>query len=585
MRAQRSRGARADRGHGHARQLARVAQVREELVGAGRRGHAQQVVGAHVGQLDLQRLRADRGRLDDLGAEPAQPCGERARLRPRAGHGHRAPVQRPRLEPRELLAQRRDRPDERDRRRADALHRADLAERRQRRPLPGQRAPLDDGDRLGRRPPARHQLRRDPRQRLHAHVEHQSAGERRQRGPVQSGLGLVRVLVPGHERDPGRQLAVRDGHARVGRGGDPRGHARDDLVRDPGLAQHERLLAAAPEHERVAALEAHDASGRRCRTGPAAGRSPPAASAARRPACRRRRARRRRRRAPRAGSAGRRGSRRRRRSARAPARSAAPDRPAPRPRGTPSSGQLRLAQKVGGARGEQAGHELGSGRRPRRAGARSRRAGRRSRARHRARRGRRPACGRWPPARARRGARRPVRRGSTRGRPAPRLRPPASRCGPGWRSRPGPRRARRRRRAGRRPPPRAGAAGRARRRRGSARRPRPRPAWPGACRRSRAARRPRGPAGRPAAARGGAARSFPPARLRARGRARPRPPGRRTARLGAAWRRSRCPGRARPARPWPSAPRGRSRPTATPTPTPRPSGTCRRAHGRRRPRS
>ena len=38
--------------------------------------------------------------------------------------------------------------------------------------------------------------------------------------------------------------------------------AGDDLERDPGLAQHERLLAAAAEHERVAALEAHDALAR-----------------------------------------------------------------------------------------------------------------------------------------------------------------------------------------------------------------------------------------------------------------------------------------------------------------------------------
>ena len=105
--------------------------------------------------------------------------------------------------------------------------------------------------------PARDQLRRDPRQRLDAHVEDQRARERGQRGPIQSGLRLVGVLVAGHERDAGRQLAVRDRDARVGGRRDPRGDPGHDLVRDAGRAQHERLLAAAPEHERVAALEPH----------------------------------------------------------------------------------------------------------------------------------------------------------------------------------------------------------------------------------------------------------------------------------------------------------------------------------------
>ncbi len=52
--------------------------------------------------------------------------------------------------------------------------------------------------------------------------------------------------------------ALRDGDARVGGRRDPGGHARDDLERDPGLPQRERLLAAAAEHERVPALQPHD---------------------------------------------------------------------------------------------------------------------------------------------------------------------------------------------------------------------------------------------------------------------------------------------------------------------------------------
>ena len=53
-----------------------------------------------------------------------------------------------------------------------------------------------------------------------------------------------------------------DGDARVGGRGDPGGDAGHDLERDARRAQRERLLAAAAEHERVAALQAHDAPAR-----------------------------------------------------------------------------------------------------------------------------------------------------------------------------------------------------------------------------------------------------------------------------------------------------------------------------------
>ena len=53
-----------------------------------------------------------------------------------------------------------------------------------------------------------------------------------------------------------------DRDAGVGRRGDAGGDAGDDLEGDAGLAQHLRLLAAAAEDERVAALEPHDAPAR-----------------------------------------------------------------------------------------------------------------------------------------------------------------------------------------------------------------------------------------------------------------------------------------------------------------------------------
>ena len=50
-----------------------------------------------------------------------------------------------------------------------------------------------------------------------------------------------------------------DRNTRIGRHGDCRGHARNDLKRHALLFQQQRFLAAAPEDERVSALQAHDA--------------------------------------------------------------------------------------------------------------------------------------------------------------------------------------------------------------------------------------------------------------------------------------------------------------------------------------
>ena len=49
-----------------------------------------------------------------------------------------------------------------------------------------------------------------------------------------------------------------DRDTRVGARGQSRRHAGHDLEGDSGFAQRESLLAAAAEHERVAALQAHD---------------------------------------------------------------------------------------------------------------------------------------------------------------------------------------------------------------------------------------------------------------------------------------------------------------------------------------
>ena len=71
----------------------------------------------------------------------------------------------------------------------------------------------------------------DPRERAHAHVEDERAGEARERGPVERGAGLVRVLVPGDEGHAAGELAMRDRDPGVGRRRDPGGDPRHDLER------------------------------------------------------------------------------------------------------------------------------------------------------------------------------------------------------------------------------------------------------------------------------------------------------------------------------------------------------------------
>jgi hypothetical protein len=86
-----------------------------------------------------------------------------------------------------------------------------------------------------------------------AHERDERAGDAGERGGVEL-LHVVRC-----ERRHGRgDPAVRDGDAgRSGHGGERR-HARDDLEREAGVGERQCLLAAAPEEQRIAALETHD---------------------------------------------------------------------------------------------------------------------------------------------------------------------------------------------------------------------------------------------------------------------------------------------------------------------------------------
>ena len=198
----------------------------------------------------------------------------------------RAPVERPRLEPGELVAQRGDRADDGDRRRADRRVRRGVARRSSASvathgALAGQRAALDDRRRLVGRAPAGDELRGDPRQRGARPCRRRACpGSAASAGQSSAVARLGRVLVAGDEGDGAGQVAVRDRDARVGGRGDPGGDARARPRRHARGAQRLGLLAAAPEHERVAALQPHHAPARRARARRAAGRSPPAGTAA-----------------------------------------------------------------------------------------------------------------------------------------------------------------------------------------------------------------------------------------------------------------------------------------------------------------
>ncbi len=216
----------------------------------------------HGAQLALHgpRLDPDRRRLDHLRAQLAQARRQAARLRPRARDGNHLAMQRARLQPGDRLAQLRDAPDDRDRRGPHTLGlhaRRDPAQGVDDRPLARMRAALDHRHRLPGVSPGSGQALGDQRQVLDPHVEDERAGEARQGVPVERRAGLGGVLVTRDERHRRGRVPVRHGNPRVRRRRHTGGHAGNDLEGHAGRGQRLGLLAAAPEHEGVAALQPH----------------------------------------------------------------------------------------------------------------------------------------------------------------------------------------------------------------------------------------------------------------------------------------------------------------------------------------
>ena len=126
--------------------------------------------------------------------------------------------------------------------------------------LLGRRAPADDGGgRLGGPAVARSASRRS-RAGLHAHQEDERVDGGGQAAPSRSPVSaLSGSSWPVTTAKLDGDAAVGDGDAGVGGHGDGGGDAGHDLEGDAGVAQRLRLLAAAAEDERVAALQPDDA--------------------------------------------------------------------------------------------------------------------------------------------------------------------------------------------------------------------------------------------------------------------------------------------------------------------------------------
>ena len=214
-----------------------------------------------------ERLDADRRHLDRRRAELAEARAQGARLGAGAGDDHGTSGERASGRPRDPPGERRGLTDHDHGRRTQPpgghLTR-DGGEGRREDLLLGKRAVSHDRDRLVGRTSCGHQRVGDAPEAPHRHEQHERSGHARQRRPVGLLAGLVRVLVAGDDREPGRDGAMRDRDARVGGRGDGARDARDDLERDPGGGEHLGLLAAAAEDERVATFQPHDRRGRAC---------------------------------------------------------------------------------------------------------------------------------------------------------------------------------------------------------------------------------------------------------------------------------------------------------------------------------
>ena len=270
MQEQRARRSGADDGDLHPAERARVepecAEPAEEHIHPGGTREAEPLISAEApyGAVELRarvyRHGLDARVLEHVGPERPQARAERARASPRAGDDYAPAPQRQPVEPSEPLRQGADLADYDDGG-AVYAHRSGFfrkrAQSRETAALRRRRAALDHGGRGFRRHASPEQPLDYPRHCAHAHEEHHGAPGAAQRIEID----LQRLARAGMSRDYVQRrtaVAVRHRYAGVCRGGDCRRDARDDLELDAALAELFELLSTAPEHERVAALQADD---------------------------------------------------------------------------------------------------------------------------------------------------------------------------------------------------------------------------------------------------------------------------------------------------------------------------------------
>ena len=135
----------------------------------------------------------------------------------------------------------------------------DCAERGFQNPLFRFRRVGDDRDRLAGRPAGGDQLRRNPLDVLHAHVDDDDLAAACDGGPVERLRGVAALVMAGHEGHGLIDVAVRYRNTGIGQTADARRDARNYADRDAMLNQCLGFFAAAPEHERIATFQAQDA--------------------------------------------------------------------------------------------------------------------------------------------------------------------------------------------------------------------------------------------------------------------------------------------------------------------------------------
>ena len=264
----RRRAHHAQPGAGERAQVVRRSEqaLHEDIHGVGaRENDPVEGAGARAGIVErrivVRRKNPNHRRLDRFGAHRLEQFHELARLLAWPRHQNALSEQRPRVEPPQVLSQRRDASHDENRRPPIgrlARQAKELVNRSEMRLLRRQRAVVDDRGGIFGRPAVRKERVENRRQLIRPRVADDGAVELRQAGPVDGGARLALVLVPAHERQRVAAAWIGDGDAGIARHADAGRHAGHDLEAHALFVQKQRFRAASIEDERIAPLQPGD---------------------------------------------------------------------------------------------------------------------------------------------------------------------------------------------------------------------------------------------------------------------------------------------------------------------------------------